>query len=279
MPTTLNSIPPALDGLERVDGHGFPVLAGAGARTHAEVVAARCRRALDWLAGTFGERPAFTLAVVGPADWERVALVPIYGMPHVFGGLLVTGLEPAGFWAQYTRALWEDLAPAARRELTDVYGDPPQLGERFADLVVAHELTHLFHGYDEQTGLTDFPRPWLAELFANVGLHGHVATGEPDRLPALETICRLTWDAPAGRWPERSLDRIGASLAAGPLNYVWFQLRLLVVAGAIWRSGGAAALRAFRDTLRGAVLTDEEITSRIQDIAPEAAQALRDWPV
>lgn len=77
--------------------------------------------------------------------------------------------------------------------MRSVYGDPPRLGEHFADLVVAHELTHLFHDFDEATGQTDFPRLWVAELFPNVALHGYISEVEPQQLGTLETVCEATF--------------------------------------------------------------------------------------
>jgi hypothetical protein len=265
-------------GLQALDGFAFPVFASRDGRIRAVAVAERCQRALDWLAGIFGDRPAFTLIVAGRRDWHHVALTPVYGMPHAFPGLIGTGTEPAGFWPDYAAALLPDLSPRERQRLTAVYGDPPALGERCADLLVVHELTHLFHEYDEQTGLTDFPRLWLAELFANTGLHGYVSENEPDQLSALQTISRLSWDAPAERWPVRDLDHMGASLVRGPLNYVWFQLRLLVVAEAIWQAGAAHAMRAFRETLAAPELTDVQVLARIQAISPASRTALERWP-
>jgi hypothetical protein len=266
-------------GLQALDGFAFPAFASPESLTHAAAVATRCQRALGWLADIFGERPAFTLIVAGPHDWQRVALISLYGMPHTFPGVIVTGTEPSGFWHDYAAALLPDLPPHERQRFTAVYGDPPALGERFAGLVVVHELAHLFHDYDEQTGLTDFPRLWLAELFANTALHGFVTENEPDQLPALQTICQLTWDAPAARWPVRDLNRMQAAFASGPLNYVWFQLRLLVIAKAIWQTDAAPALRAFRDTLTTRHLTDTQVLDAIHTIAPDAGTALRRWPV
>jgi len=180
--------------------------------------------------------------------------------------------------SRHADALLPDLTGAGREQLNAVYGDPPQLGECFADLVVAHELTHLFHEYDEATGLTDFPRLWVAELFANIGMHGYITEVEPDQLPALETICQLTTEAPSARWAVRELNRMEESLADGPLNYVWFQLGLIVIAKSIWEAGGVTAFRAFSDTLRRRDLSDEQILEAVRAIAPEAQRALRDWP-
>jgi hypothetical protein len=265
-------------GFEALKGYGFPVHVSPDRRTRSVAVAERCRRVLDWLTRTFGERPPFTLFVAAPEDWKRVAFIPLYGMPHAVGERVVTGIQPAGFWDEYADLLLDHLGPADRRRMHAVYGDPPKLGEQFADLVVAHELTHLFHEFDEATGQTDFPRLWVAELFANIGLHGYIADIEPDQLPALETICQLTWHGPAAPWRVRDLDRMEDGLADGPLNYLWFEFRLLVVARTIWNTGGLSALRTFRTTLQRRSLTDAQILDAITAIAPDAATALRHWP-
>jgi hypothetical protein len=265
-------------GLEPLDHAGFPVFTSPGGQARGIAIAERCQRALDWLDGVFAERPQLTLIVAGREDWNRVALIPLYGMPHAVNGLVVCGLEPSDFWTDYTDALISDLPAAGRQRLTAIYGNPPKLGERFADLIVAHELAHLFHDYDEATGLTDFPRLWACELFANIAMHGYITETEPKQLPALEAICELTWQAPAARWPVRELHRMEHSLATGPLNYVWFQLRLLVIAKLIWQSGGATSLRAYRNALRRRTLTDDQIIETINAVAPDAAQALRHWP-
>jgi hypothetical protein len=265
-------------GFEALEGFTFSVLASRGSRTRAIAVAERCRRALDWLADTFGERPRFTLYVANPDDWDRVALVSLYGMPHVGGERVVTGSEPSGFWDEYAALLLANLGPDQRRRLRAAYEHPPQLGERFADLVVAHELIHLFHEFDEATGRTDFPRLWVAELFANVGFHGYIAEVEPDQLAVLETICELTWEAPAERWGVRELNRMVDGLAHGPHNYLWFEFRLLVVAKSIWSAAGVAALRSFRETLRCPGLSDEAILEAIGAIDSRAAKALNEWP-
>jgi hypothetical protein len=264
--------------MQRLDGYAFPAYASPGAQKRAGAIANRCARARAWMFQIFDEHPQFTLIVADRHDWNDVALIPLYGMPHAIAGRLITGLKPADFWTDYSNALLDDLPAPAHHRLTAVYGDPPKLGERFADLVIAHELTHFFHEYDERTGLTDFPRLWVAELFANIGMHGYIASNEPAQLPALETICQLTREAPADRWSVRDLDRMEQSLAAGPLNYVWFQLQLLPIAKQIWQAGGPTALREFRNNLRQPALTDDQITERIQEIAPRAARTLRHWP-
>jgi hypothetical protein len=242
-------------------------------------VAQGARSVLDWLAAAFGHRPQFTLFVADPSDWDRVAAVPIYGMPHAIGERVVTGTGPAGFWSEYTDVLLRDLSPASATRLRAVYGDPPDLGGQFADLVVAHELTHLFHEFDEGTGRTDFPRLWVAELFANIGFHGYIAEVEPDELAVLETICQATWQAPPERWPVRRLNRMEDGLSDGPLNYLWFEFRLLAISKTIWQAGGLSAFRCFHDTLRRPSLPDDQILDALRVIHPAAEQAVRDWPL
>jgi hypothetical protein len=67
-------------------------------------------------------------------------------------------------------------------------------------------------------------------------------------------------------------------LADGPLNYLWFEFRLLVTARSIWDSGGARALREFHRTLRQSDLSDDQIFAAIHAVAPEAERGLRMWP-
>lgn len=92
-------------------------------------------------------------------------------------------------------------------------------------------------------------------------------------------MCTLTWDAPSERWPVRELDRMEDGLSDGPLNYLWFELRLLVVAKSIWNADGMSALRSFRDTLLRPHLSDDEVLQGIEAIDRDAERALKDWPV
>lgn len=64
------------------------------------------------------------------------------------------------------------------------------------DLIVTHEATHLFHEIDPVTWASEFPDDWVMELFANIGMHGYLATHEPDQLPLLSVMA----DATKGAW-------------------------------------------------------------------------------
>lgn len=144
--------------------------------------------------------------------------------------------------------------------------------------MIAHELTHLYHEFDEGTGETDFPRLWLAELFANIGFYGYIAENEPKELQVLEAICELSALAGSEIWPVGALDRMGEGLAAGPHNYIWFEFLLILIAKQIWDHSGADGFITFRDQLRAPTLTDDEILDHLNEITPAAADTVRTWP-
>jgi hypothetical protein len=265
-------------GLISLDGVPVPTYVSDGDRARGREVAGRTGRVLQWLRAIFGTDQSTTLYVVGPRDWALVAAIPLYGMPHAVPDRVVTSSTPAPFWREYTDRIGPALPAAGMSRLRTVYGDPPDLGDRFADLVIAHELTHLYHEFDEGSGETDFPRLWLAELFANIGLYGYVAENEPDQLPVLETICELSALAGPELWEVRELDRMEEGLATGPQNYIWFEFLLILIAKHIWHHGGPDGFVTFREHLRAPTLTDDEILHRLGALAPEAAVAVKRWP-
>lgn len=265
-------------GLARVDGFEFAVYASEGAEERAREIGERASRALAWLTETFGERRDVELFVVGQSDWDQVADVPIYGMPQTFGNRLTVSPDPAGFWQDAVDLFWPDLSDVTKDAVHRVYGDPPAVGRRFADLVVAHELTHLFHEYDEVTQRLDFPRLWLAELFASIGMYGYLATVEPQELPAAATICHAAREILPGRMPVTALDDMERTFEFGPEYYVIYEFLLLALAERIWNVAGVAALRGFHTGLRNSDLGDEEILAALERIHPEVGRLVRAWP-
>jgi hypothetical protein len=264
-------------GLSRLEGCALPTYASEGAQTKAREVAERAKHALDWLTALFGPQPTPPIYVVGPEDWNRVARVPVYGLPHTFPDRTVVSTTPAAFWRDYTDVLTPRLTEEGMAELCEAYGDPPDLGAEFPDLLIVHELTHLYHAYDEATGTTDFPQLWLAELFANIGLYGYLADVEPATLPLVETISHASHAAGPEPWTVHNLNHMEDSLAHGPLNYCWFEFLLIQLAQQIWELGGPAAFTHIHDTLRQP-LTDDEILNRLADIHPDIAATVRNWP-
>ncbi|GAA1324023.1 hypothetical protein [Pseudonocardia xinjiangensis] len=224
-----------------VDGFSFAVFSSTGGVDRARSVAARSERAISWLASHVEMPPAPPLFVVGRQDWDRVALVPQYGLPHVSRTRLLTCQEPSEIWDSVIATAWPDLSPAARDRLRHIYGTPPDLGS-FADLLVVHELTHLAdnpawldeQGPGSEHAWGNHPHVlWFVELFANLGLHGYVSEREPGALPVLETIFEVIWHTSPHRWPITGLPRMHEASTAqhsDGTNYVWFEFGLQVLA-------------------------------------------------
>ena len=121
-----------------------------------------------------------------------------------------------------------------------------------------HEVAHIFH-----QGTQHFPRLWLQELFANLCLHAWVADRSPADLPTLTTMPRLGSKAPAESWAHSS--RADFELfytdMGGP-NYVWYQFRLQVEAGALYDRAGTGVVRRLFDAFR---LDDAALARRLKD--------------
>jgi hypothetical protein len=72
-----------MPGLESLDGFPFPVFVSAGGAARGRSIAQRAVRTIDWLDRSVGIPETPPLFVVGPDDWDKVTLIPQYGMPHV----------------------------------------------------------------------------------------------------------------------------------------------------------------------------------------------------
>lgn len=267
--------------LQNMEDYSFPVLFSAGAEARAEQVAEPCERAFHYLKDVLEFTPSFRLLVLSPEDWATHAGFPLYGMPHTAGGdTLVVGDGPADFWQGVVRMLDDVLTSAQRAELEDVYGavDGRLDIAPFADLIVIHELGHLFH---EQVPFS-FPRLWLMELFANFCLHAYIVEREPDLLPMWLTLPERMTALPAERVQHRSLDDFERLyVGVGPENYVWYQFGLVVAVKSIYDAAGVDALwrlyRTFATHENG--LTDRELAGLLNErVHPAAAQVMRTWP-
>ncbi|CRK57626.1 hypothetical protein [Alloactinosynnema sp. L-07] len=263
--------------LVALDGYAMPVLASAGSQERARVIAARTGRALSWLERSLRRRPLFTLYVLDEQDWPAVSDVPIYGMPQSVPGKIVTSPQPAGWWQEYLDALRPHLPPEMLADLARVFGDPADF-TTMADLVAVHELTHLFHEIHPVTWASEFPADWVMELFANIGMHGYVATHEPQLLPLPVTLAAAARAAGAQPWPLRELAAMGASMQTSVPNYVWFEFMLIGFAESIWNTGGIDAMLAFQQTLGQPTLSPEAVVHRLTAIDPAVAEAVRAWP-
>jgi hypothetical protein len=198
---------------------------------------------------------------------------------HAAGGAekVVTSPSPARWWRDYLDALRPHPPASSLAEVASVYGDPPDF-TTLADLIVVHELTHLFHEIDPVTWASEFPADWVMELFANIGMHGYLAVQEPGLLTLLSTMARATRAAGPDPWPMTNLDAMGQSMQASTINYVWYEFMLVGFAESIWNTGGADAMVAFQRTLGDPSLRPDEVLDRLDAIDAAVAEAVRSWP-
>jgi hypothetical protein len=249
-------------------------------------VAARTQKTIGWLRTLvdFPEPPP--LFVIGPEDWDRIALIPQYGLPHVNHTRIVTAQEPSGAWTALLERVWPALPDSDRERLRRVYGTPPELGA-FADLIVAHELTHLTDGHNTDGGATserdllDEARLlWFTELFANLGLHGYIVECEPEAQLILETLFEVIGSTAPAQWPLHQLDEMYESFTApgqDGTNYMWFQFRLQMLAKRLWEAAGGAGFQRIHAILRGPVPDDAEIVALLATMDQTVADDVRRW--
>lgn len=229
-----------------------PTFASAGLEHRAAAIAGIAHSSWDYLAELLGHRPEVQLLVLSEADWPAKGRVPLFGLPNAESGTLVVAGTVAGWWS--------DLAPMAgidrQAELASVYGGAEgalQLAD-FFDLVAVHEVAHLFC-----EGTVVFPRMWLGELFANLGLHAWVEQRAPDSLATLTLLPRLAALDSGEAFEHRSRDAFERHYGSiGGPNYVWYQFRLQVAAAELFDNLGEAAVRRLFDAFRVDGGTDRE---------------------
>jgi hypothetical protein len=274
-------------GLTRVNGFDFPIYVSGTDVARAQRMAQRAARTVSWLSEMVRMPPVPPLFVLSAVDWHRIALVNEYGLPHVNRTRIVLGKKVSRLWKTLIPRVWDQLGAEERLRLCEVYGSPPDLSP-FADLLISHELTHLA----DRPGHLDSPDDksqrwgivprvlWFVELFANVGLHGYISECEPDEMQRLTTLFEVVGETPASAWPISALsemyDTIASSRADGA-NYCWYEFRLQAIAGSLWATGGAAALKKMHAALHGPVLSDKAIIDFIETIDGRAAGDVRRW--
>lgn len=260
-----------------IDGFAMPVLVSPGHEQRGRSIAALADRAYTWLAAATDRRPPFTLYVVDRDDWDSVAEIPLYGMPQTFPGKVITSPEPADWWVEYVRELHPHLPPTTRTQITKAFGDPPDF-TTLADLVVTHEVTHLFHEIDPITWASEFPADWVMELFANVGMWGFLAEHDPHQLELLSAMTAAARAVDPEIWAMQDLASMGQSMENGVSNYLWYEFRLIGLAESIWSAGGTQAMLTFQRTLGDPMLDSEAVAERLGLIDPDSAHAIRQWP-
>ena len=216
--------------------------------------------------------------VADEQDWLSVCEVPIYGMMFSIPDKLGTSPTPAAWWQEYVDALGPHLSETASTAIAATFGDPPDF-TAIADLIITHEATHLFHDIHPETWASEFPADWVMELFANLGMHGYLATHEPDRLRLLAAMAEATIDAASAIWDLQDLALMGESMQTSVTNYVWYEFRLIRFAEQLWNAGGEDTLRDYQRLLGHPELTHDQVVDRLSQLEPAVADAVRRWPV
>lgn len=264
--------------LSSLDGFPFPVFVSRGSEERGSSIATRAARALTWLGQVTGKDRRPTLVVADEQDWPSVCEVPIYGMMFSIPDKLGTSPTPAPWWQEYVDALRPQLSAPSSTLLTKTFGAPPDF-TGIADVIITHEATHLFHEIDPVTFASEFPSDWVMELFANLGMHGYLATHEPDQLRLLATMAEATIDAGHDIWELQDLELMGQSMQPGTVtNYVWYEFRLIRFAEQLWTAGGEDALRDYQRLLGHPALTHSQVVDRLAQLEPSVADAIRRWP-
>ena len=198
-------------------------------------------------------------------------------MPFSIPDKLGTSPTPGFWWQEYLDALRPDLSRSAASAITATFGDPPDF-TAIADLIITHEATHLFHQIDPVTWASEFPSDWVMELFANLGMHGYLATHEPEKLGLLAVMAEATVDAGNGIWGMQHLSLMGQSMQASVTNYVWYEFRLIRLAEQLWVAGGEDSLRDYQRLLGHPDLPNDQVIERLSTLEPAVADAIRRWP-
>lgn len=243
------------NGLVQVPG-GLPTFASAGFEDRAVAIGRIAADSHEYLAGLLGFRPEAQVLVVTEADWPKVTQTPTYGLPNAWNGTLVVAGTEAPLWASFA----DMVQPADRAAFEVAYAAPDgsiRLGP-FMDLIAVHEVAHLFH-----QGTQHFPRLWLQELFANLCLHAWVVDRSPADLSTLVTMPWLGSKAPPETWAHSTREDFELLYTdVGGANYVWYQFRLQVEAGALVDHAGTGVVRRLFDAFR---LDDAALARRLAD--------------
>jgi hypothetical protein len=255
--------------IEELTGFDFPVAVTSSHEDVARGIAERTQRARTWMSDLFGLEPAIRVEVLGAEDWKDRAEIQVYGLPHINdAGTMYLAATDSPLFDDAVALTLEHLSQDGRQNFEAVYGEPPSM-RGFRDLLCLHELAHTYHS---QAGFLIEPL-WLMEFFCNITLQGFLAETEPATLPQLET-----WPIAADQIPPSRQGVAGLDLMTpeDPPAYVWYELRLQVMAIDTWQAGGRRALRELYDVCLKAGKEDRPVA--LDELPREVAAVVADWP-
>lgn len=264
------------NGLLELSVDGLTVISSEGTEERARALGRRVAEARAWLDDVLGASPHVVVSAVAAADWSRITDFPVYGFPHFVGDdTIAVGGEPAPVFDHLVELTWSGISPELRDRMHATYGDPPRV-QPFADLLVVHELAHLYH---HQAGFW-FPQRWLAELFANVCLDGYVSECAPELAETLRVFPQCASGMDDAVIVERELERMAQSLESGPtgpLNYAWFQMNLHQAAARVWAHGGVSTLQRLFRRFRDDAPAPDLRAALVEDVDPVLAEVIDGW--
>lgn len=255
--------------VEELTGFDFPVTVTSGHEEVAHGIAERTQGARIWMSNLLAFEPAITVEVLGPHDWEERAEDVVYGLPHINdAGTMYLAATDSALFDDTVALTVEHLPEDWRGRFAAVYGDPPRM-RAFRDLLSIHELAHTYH---LQAGFVIEPL-WLMEYFCNLALQGFVAELEPTARPVLET-----WPVAAAHIPpsRQGVEGLETMSMENPVTYVWYQLRLQLMAMRTWETGGRDLLHSLYDACRSAAAEGASLAP--DRLPPEIASLVIDWP-
>jgi hypothetical protein len=262
---------------------GVTVQATPGHTERAQELGHRLATAGRTFAGLFGVKVPVRALVLDEDGWRAHCPFPDYGMPYSQPPeMIYAAATDNPLWRTATPDLTA-LPPGVAARLREVYGEREGVSaRRFFDLLVVHELAHLF----AHRGGLRFPRRWLEELFCNLALHTYVEREESDQLAALETLPEVVAAIPVERLPHHTLsDWERLFERVGPLAFAWYQCRLHRAAAMLHQQQGAALLTTmwtfFADG-RGSTapdgVDDVDLPVMLASLSPEVAAIAATWP-
>ena len=283
-------------GLARLDGYPFEVRYSEGSLVRARVSADITEDAFTYFKRLLpGVEPDIALIVADKADWRSKQP---YGLPffndddaQIRPGIVVMPAGSGDFWI----AMGEDLRDAPSSGYARLLATYPDGADGldlqpFFDLVTIHELGHAF----EVFGQLKLPTFWLGEIFANLALHAFVATRQPERLNALETLSIVGSQSPlldariraSGYSTLEDLEAhyTGGDSPMSPLNYVWYQYRWQRLAAELFDVDGEDGLVRFWDCFRApdrfdaSEVTGSSLAPRLfSEVSETLGRAIQRW--
>lgn len=268
--------------LEQLVGFSFPVWYSPGHAERARDMATLCERAMVYMDGSLAFRPAMELKVLTEQEWSAHTGFPVYGMPHpVNDTVLILAAEDNALWRSFIPDL-SQLPPDLAAQVRNAYGtaDGGLSMQPFFDLLVLHELGHLYHLQKPVV----MPRFWLSELFANVFLHTFIAEQEPQRLPALTVFPRMVVARSTDDLAFTTLEQLEANYTLiameHPTNYGWYQCKWHSAAADIYEQAGAKALRSYWDCflVQSGPMDDAALAKLLSSsVHPSVAAVMTNW--